>query len=373
MKFTCNQVTLTKALNTVSKAVSSKTTINILRGILIKVTSEGKLILTASDLDLSIEKSIDVENYEEGSLVVMARLFEDIVRRLPSNTEVTVEESEDGNVYIRAGETEFKIVGLPAEEFPALGEIEGAKDQLLIDKEILKEMIRKTSFSASIDESKGIIVGVLLEKKNDSFNMVALDGFRMAVCKKKISNEKENSLIITAKILNNLNKIISDIEEDSEVKIIFSKRKALIEIEETKVVIRLLEGEFIKYNDIIPKEHKCRVIVNTAEMTDCIERASLLAKEGKNNLIRMKIEDNSIIITSRSEEGNVREVIYAEIEGEGLEIGFNSKYILDVLKVTEDEKIIMDFNSAVNPCIIRSVEEDKYEYLVLPVRISNLG
>jgi DNA polymerase-3 subunit beta len=373
MKFTCNQVTLTKALNTVSKAVSNKTTLNILRGFLLKVTEEGYLILTASDLDLSIEKKIEVENYEPGSVVVMARLFGDYIRRLPSNSNVTVEEKEQGNIFIKAGESEFKIAGLSADDFPAIGEIEGPKDELVINKEVLKEMIRKTSFSASVDESKGIIVGVLLEKKLDSFNMVALDGFRMAICKSNIKSEKENSLIITAKILNDLNKILSDIEEENDVNILFSKKRALIEIENTKVVIRLLEGEYIKYADIIPKTHKCRAVINTAELTDAIERASLLAKEGKNNLIRMKIEENSIVITSRSEEGNVKEVVFAEIEGEGLEIGFNSKYILDVLKVAEEEKIIMDFIASVNPCLIKSYEEDKYEYLVLPVRISNIG
>jgi len=200
--------------------------------------------------------------------------------------------------------------------------------------------------------------------------MVALDGFRMAVCREKMNNEKEKNIIIAARILNEVNKIVSDIDEGEDVKLIITNKKAVILLEGTKIVIRLLEGEFIRYKDIIPKEHKCRVIIEKGALLESIERASLLAKEGKNNLIKLKIEEDIMVITSRSEEGNVREQIFIEKEGNNLEIGFNSKYVLDVLKVVDDEKIIMDFNTNVNPCLIRSIEGEKYEYLVLPVRIT---
>lgn len=370
MKFTCNQQILSKALNTVSKAVSTKTTINILRGILIKVTEDGKLILTASDLDLSIEKVLDVTTIEPGSVVVMARLFGDIIRRLP-NEELTIEEKEEGSIIIKSSTSEFKIVGLPADEFPMIGEVEESAETVVLNKELMKDMIRKTSFSASIDESKGVIVGVLLEMKEDKLNFVALDGFRMAVCKTELKNSNEKNIIISAKILNDVNKIISDLEDDADVKMILSNKKAILLINQTKVVIRLLEGEFIKYRDIMPKEHKCRIIAERNKLMDSIERASLLAKEGRNNLVIFSIRDGNLTITSKSEEGNVREEIYIEKEGDDLDIGFNSKYILDVLKVIDDEKVILDFNANINPCIVRSIEGDKYEYLILPVRITN--
>lgn len=368
MKFNCNQQTLSKALNTVSKAVTSRTTIPILKGILLKATSENKLIVSASDLDLTIEKTIDVNVEDEGSLVVSAKLFTDIIRKLP-NEEIEIEEQENNNIIIKCLSSEFVIIGQPADEFPNIGKINEDK-KISISKDLLKEMIKRTSFAASIDESKGIIVGVLIEMEENSLNMVALDGFRMAVSREKMKNEEKQKIIIAARILNEINKIITETEEDKIINIILDNKKAIFLIDETKIVLRLLEGDFIKYNDIIPKEYKSRVILKKLDLLNSIERASLLAKEGKNNLIKFAIFRDKIIITSRSEEGNVKEEIFIEKEGSDIEIGFNSKYILDVLKVVNDEVVVMEFNSSVSPCLIKPIEGNQYEYLVLPVRIS---
>ncbi len=368
MKFSCNQQTLSRALNTVSKAVTSRTTIPILKGILLEASQDNILTLSASDLDLSIEKRIDVNVEEEGSVVVSARLFSDIVRKLP-NEDILIEEQENNNIVIKCLSSEFTIVGQPADEFPNIGEINEEK-KLSLEKDILKEMIKKTSFAASIDESKGIIVGVLIEMEKESLNMVALDGFRMAITREAMKNEENKKIIIAARILNEINKIISENEDSKEIFFILDEKKAVFLLDETKIVLRLLEGDFIKYNDILPKEHKCRVVVSRSEMLNSIERASLLAKEGKNNLIKLSIFRDKIIITSRSEEGNVKEEVFIEKEGMDLDIGFNSKYILDVLKVVNDEQIVMEFNTSVSPCLIKPIEGMAYEYLVLPVRIS---
>jgi len=214
MKFSCNQQLLSKALNTVSKAVTSRTTIPILKGIKLEATSDNILILSASDLDLSIEKRMSVTVEEEGSIVVSAKLFTDIIRKLP-NGEIDLEEQDNNNVVIKCFASEFVIVGQPAEEFPNIGEINEEK-KIVIDKELLKEMIKKTSFAASIDESKGIIVGVLLEMEEDSFNMVALDGFRMAVTRENIKNEEARKIRISARILNEIKKIITENEDSKE-------------------------------------------------------------------------------------------------------------------------------------------------------------
>jgi len=369
MKFSCNQQILSKALNTVSKAVTSRTTIPILKGILLEVNSENTLTLSASDLDLSIEKRIEVSSEEEGSVVVSARLFSDIIRKLP-NEEIQIEEMENNTIVIKCLASEFTIVGQPADEFPNIGEINEEK-KLSLEKDILKEMIKKTSFAASIDESKGIIVGVLIEMEEEYLNMVALDGFRMAITREKMKNEEKKKIIIAARILNEINKIISENEDSKEIYFILDEKKAVFLLDGTKIVLRLLEGDFIKYNDILPKEHKSRVIVNRNELLNSIERASLLAKEGKNNLIKLSIFRDKIIITSRSEEGNVKEEVFIEKDGTDLEIGFNSKYILDVLKAVNDERIVMEFNTGVSPCLIKPLEGRKFEYLVLPVRISS--
>jgi len=370
MKFICAQQTLSKALNTVSKAVTSRTTIPILKGILIKAEKSGKLVLSASDLDISIEKTItDVNVEEEGSVVISAKLFTDIVRKMPSE-DIFVEQGDNNSVVIKTTMSEFNVVGISPEEFPSIGAIGGDEENIVFEKEIFKEMIRKTSFSASIDETKGLIVGVLLELDDNYTNVVALDGFRMAVVREEMINAKKNKIVISAKILNEINKILADIESEEEIKFLIDKKKAIILFENVKIVIRLLEGDFIKYKDILPSDNKCRVKVNKNVLHEGMERASLLSREGKNNLIKFKIEDSKITITSRSEEGNLKEEVPVEKEGSDIEIGFNSKYILDVLKVLDDEEIIMELVSSVKPCVIKPVSGISYEYLVLPVRIS---
>lgn len=368
MKFSCNQQILSKALNTVSKAVTSRTTIPILKGILLEVDNDNNLVLSASDLDLSIEKRIEVSAEEAGAVVVSARLFSDIVRKLP-NEEIQIEEQENSNILIKCLASEFTIVGQSADEFPGIGEVNLDK-KLSLEKDLLKEMIKKTSFAASIDESKGIIVGVLIEMEEESLNMVALDGFRMAITREEMKNKEKKRIIVAARILNEINKIISENEESKEIYLVLDEKKAVFLLDETKIVLRLLEGDFIKYNDILPKEYKSRLKVNRNELLDSIERASLLAKEGKNNLIKVSVFRDKIIITSRSEEGNVKEEVFVEKEGEDLDIGFNSKYIMDVLKAVDDESVAMEFNTSVSPCLIKPLEGKRYEYLVLPVRIS---
>lgn len=369
MKFTCKQQPLLKALNIVSKAITTRTTMPILKGILINIEGE-KLTLASSDLDLSIEKTVEVEDTQNGATVVQAKLFMDIIRKLP-NEDILIEEQEDNIILIKGSTSEFKIIGLPADEFPAIQDIEGEYEQFSFDKQVLKDMIRKTSFAASIDESKGVIIGILMELKQNALNMVALDGFRMAVVREEIENTAEKKIIIAARIMNEIVKIISETEDEGDMALFLGEKKAIARLDGTKVAMRLLEGEFIKYKEIIPKEHKCKVRVAKGELFDSIERASLFAREGKNNLIKFSIQDGLIVITSRSEEGNVREEVYTSKEGIDLDIGFNSKYVLDVLKAIDDEEITIEFNASVNPCLVKPVEGNQYEYLILPVRINN--
>ena len=200
--------------------------------------------------------------------------------------------------------------------------------------------------------------------------MAALDGFRLAVANCDMPSEEEKSVVIPARILAEIQKILMESSEEEEVSLVLDDKKAEIITKETRIVARLLEGEFIKYNDIIPKTYKTRCLVNREELLSGIERASLLSKEGKNNLIKMDIANGKIEITSRSEEGNSKESIVCESEGDELVIGFNSKYVSDALKAVGDEEIVMEMSSPVSPCLIKPVEGDSFTYLVLPVRIS---
>ncbi len=370
MKFSCSQQNLTKALNTVSKAVTSRTTIPILKGILLKVDEDGKLTMAASDLDISIEKTLEVDDFIPGEIVVQAKLFSEIIRKLPSSN-VTIN-AEGENVLITCASSEFNILGLAPDEFPNINIEIKENEKISFEKETLKEMIRKTAFAASIDETRGVITGVLVEMKERKLNMVSLDGFRMAVSREDIINGKEQNIIIPAKILNEISKIITEEEgESQDVSMYISEKRAIFIIDDSKVVLRLLEGQFVDYNGILPKDSKVRVVVNKADLLESIERASLLAKVGKNNLIKLDIKDGQMEVTSKSEEGNVKEDVIISKEGDDLTIGFNSKYMIDALKAIDDEEIAMYFNTSISPCLIKPLAGDSYEYLVLPVRITN--
>jgi DNA polymerase-3 subunit beta len=377
-----------RALNTVSRAVTSRTTIPILKGILLESKSEGILFLSASDLDISIKTKIEASVSNEGSIVLPSKLFSDIVRKLPQG-EVLFEEREEGTVNIKCLKSEFKIMGLSADEFPKINdEIEGVNIKL--EKNKLKDMIRKTCFAASADETRGIITGVMIELKKGFVNMVALDGFRMAVVREKANNEEERNIIIPAGIMNEVGRIMSESEEkkqsdekdeNDEIKknkiyeddtfdIVTDEKKIVFKLKNTIIVSRLLEGIFVKYEDIIPKDYKTSVTLNREELKESAERAAVLIKEGKNNFIKMSFSEGQMVLTSRNEEGAFRDEIMTEQIGNDLEIGFNAKFVLDTLKVISDEDIKMNFNTAVTPCLIRPTEGNSYEYLVLPVRLA---
>ena len=370
MKFSCDQSILSKALNIVSKAVTSRTTIPILKGILLKVDEEGFLTMSASDLDLSIEDKFKVENFEPGEIVVQSKLFGDIIRKLPNDIiNINV---DNENVIIKCSNSEFNIIGNKSDEFPKININEEIENKIIFDKELLKDMIKKTSFASSIDESRGVITGVLFEIKEDTFNMIALDGFRMAIAREKMINNKEENIIVPAKILNEVSKIISESDSEKEnVEFYLVDKRLIFIIDNIKVVLRLLDGDFVDYEKILPKENEIRIIVNREDLLESIERASLLAKVGKNNLVRLELKENIMEITSKSEEGNVKEEVIISKEGKDLTIGFNSKYLIDSIKVIEDDEFTMLFNTPISPCLIKPITGEEYEHLILPVRITN--
>lgn len=387
MKFTCFKKDISKALNIVSKAVTTRTTMPILKGILLKV-EDNTLTLTAYDLDILIETKISVTGYENGELVVKAKLFNEIIKKLPGEEvnissdesifvppDQVIPESEEVNisnyenkVIIKSDKSEFKIHGQSSDEFPSAGDV-SEKESIILKSDDFIDMINKTSFAASLEESRGIIVGVLISLKQNFLTMVALDGFRVALNNRAVPNEKEKNIIVTAKILSEVASLLSEAENVSEISIVLDDRKAKINIDNTKVIIRLLEGEFISYESIIPKNSKVKVTAGKDDLYNAIERASLLSREGKNNLVKLEIKDNSIVISSKSEAGNLIEEIFVDKEGEDLEIGFNAKYLSDALKAIDDESIILNFDSSVSPCSITPLVGSSFTHLVLPVRI----
>lgn len=369
MKFKCQQQSLAKAINIVSKAVALRTTIPVLKGILIKAQKDS-ITLYASNLDIAISNKIEAEVEEEGFAVVTAKLFGNIIRKMPSGEiDIQTDKDSENNIFITCGTSNFRIVGMPADDFPIMN-VEKNEDFITFEKETLGKMIENTAFAASIDEARGIITGVLIEMKTDEMSMVAIDGYRMAITRKDHASPDPRKIIISVKTLREVSRILSDMDNESnEVKLYLSDKKAIFEIGNVEADLKIMSGDFINYKDILPKENKIKIKVERSLLLDSIERASLLSKAGKNNLICMDIKGDIVTISSNSEEGNVREELIVEKEGDDIEIGFNAQYIIDVLKSIDDKEIRMLLNEPIKPCLIEPLEGREYEYLILPVRI----
>ena len=367
MKIICKQKVLSSSINIVQKAVSSKTTLPVLKGILLE-TEGNQLKLVGTDLEIGIENYIEADIIRPGSVVIASKILGEIIRKLP-DADVEIEVDQDNNTLFRCENSEFTLVGQSSIDFPELPEVE--RDfKYSIPQDLFKNMMKQTTFATAIDETRPILTGVLMEIKDETISMVALDGYRLALRQGNIKTLSDNKAVIPGKTLSEVHKILSE-EDNDEVEIYFTDKHVLFHTENTRVISRLLEGEFINYKQIIPNEFKSRVKVNTRNFSDSIDRASLMAKEGKNNLIKFSIKDEKMTISSNSEMGKVLESVFIKLEGEDIEIGFNSKYFIDVLRIIDSEEVYLDFTTNVSPCIIKPTDSNNYTYLVLPVRITN--
>lgn len=365
LKLNVDQKELSKAINIVQKGISSKTTLPILSGILLRA-KENTLTLTGTDLEIGIETSVECNILKEGNIVIASRIFGEIIKKLP-DLPVDIEVDEKQNVHIRCGLSKFNIQGQTSEEYPRLPHIDH-EDYFELPKDLLKNMIRQTIFATAQDETRPILTGALLEIVEGKISLVALDGYRLALKSAQIDYSKDIKVVIPSKTLNEVNKILED--DDSDVKIVCTDSHIIFILSGTIITSRLLEGQFLNYKDIIRNDYKSRVRVKAQDIKNSIERASLLAREGKNNLVKLDFLDDKLVITSNSEIGDVYEEIPITLEGDDIEIAFNSKYILDGIRIIDSEDITMDLVSSVNPCIIKPADDENYTYLILPVRLS---
>mgnify|MGYP002626625354 CR=1 FL=1 len=370
MKFICEKEKLMIGLNTVSRSSVSRTTTPILDGILMNATKDD-IILTTNDSEIGMECKIEhLEVAEPGKAVVDCKMFCDIIRKLP-NGEITIYVNEKNLLVIECEGSIYKLSTLNANEFPTLPTINVEKTVSITSK-MLKELIKKTIFAISMEENRPVFTGSLFEVKENILNVVSVDGFRLALRKAIVTDASEDfSAIVPGKYLNEIVKNLQETEDI--VKIGTAKNQALFELPNCKVVTRLLEGEFLNYNNVIPKEKETRIKVNKNSLQGAIERASIFsitaAEKEKKYPIKMFITLGSLIISCTSQIGDAKEEVIIETSGKELEIGFNPKYMLDALKVIDDEEVYLDFGSNISPCIIRSVVDDKYTYMVLPVRL----
>jgi DNA polymerase-3 subunit beta len=324
--------------------------------------------LVGSDTDLSIETKFNAEVSENGKIVVDSRLFGEIIRKLP-NDEIEIATLDSSTIEINCQKSSFNLVHMNADDYPNLPIISENTEMVTVSQSILKNMIRGTIFAIAQDETRPILTGVLFEVKDRKLNLVALDGFRMALKSEALDTDKTISAVIPGKTLSEVSKILEESEDD--INITFTTNHILFDLGNTKVISRLLEGEYIKYDSILPQEFNLKVAAKRSQLLNCIERASLMAKEGNTNLIKLSIEENDMVITSNSQLGKVREELNIVLQGQPLQIAFNSKYLIDVFKIMEEEEIVMEFTTAISPCIVKNKETDNCTYLLLPVRLLN--
>lgn len=367
MKLNFKKQDLLSGVNIVSKAVPSKTTMSILECILIDAT-EGIIKLIANDMEMGIETIVEGDIITAGSVAVDARLFSEIIRRLPDN-DISLEIDSDYNATIKCENATFNILCKSGDDFPYLSEINKDKS-IMLSQFALKEVILQTYFS--INSEKDIMCGELFEVKNNSLKVVALDGHRIAIRNTPIIEGSDDvSVIVPGKTLNEISKIIAGGTEDV-VKIYFEDNSVLFEFDNTRVLSRLIEGEFYKIEHMISHDYETKVSINKKDLLKCIERATLLVKEGSKRPIILTINDNFMELNIFSFNGSMDEIIGISKEGKQLKIGFDPKFLIEALRVIDDEVIDIYFVNSKSPCSIRNEAED-YIYLILPVNFASVN
>lgn len=365
MKVICEGLDLSDAVLKVSKALSSRTTNPVLEGI--KITAEGDTLpLLATDLDLTIEKKIKADVLMEGETVVVGKYFIDFIKKL-ENEQVELSRLYDEQLNIKYADSESVLQIFPVENYPLIDKKEEG-NKFSLSKKDFKEIVEKTCFACSLDDSRPILKGCLFESKGNMLNVVSLDGFRMAIVKKEVKSENDFSAIIPARALQEMSRLIE--KEDGDVIVNLQKNKLFVEIDNTVLISRLIEGEFVKYNHILPNSFENIVTVNKNALLNSIERASVVAKNDRYNIIRFDIKENIMTVSSKSEVGSVTENVNINLNGKDMSIAFNGKYLTDYLRICNDEFINFKLNSSIDPCVISPVEKEDNVYLVLPVRIN---
>ena len=367
MKIYCSRNDLNKALNNVSHSVPVRTSSNILEGILINV-SDNNMKLTATDTNITIETNIKVQSDEACEFVVPAKLFSAIINKLPDEDIMLDFNNESRKLNIKCAGSNSELICFRGDDYPKIKLNEG-QNEIILSKEDIKTLIRKTAFSASTDDINLILTGVLLEIKDGFMRMVGVDPFRIATYKIEVNENQDVRVIIPAKLINETAKIM-DAEGEDKLSFEIVDNKVIMKFDNNKVTINTFSGKFIDYERLLSRVGEINIRVKRDDLLKSTERASLLASVQNNNLIRFNIQKDMMYITSLNEEGNIEEKVEIINEGEDLNIGINSKYLKDALSVIDEEEIKINFKDSVSPCIISPLKGDKYNYLILPIRMN---
>ena len=366
MKFSCEKALLQAAISTTSRAVSPKSSIPALEGILLEAGSD--LRLTGYNLETGIRTIVPADIREEGTLVLGARLFGEIIRKLPDD--IVTFQAENYMVNIKCGMSEFNILGTDPEEFPELPTVE-YQNSLILPQSKLKAMISQTLFAVSDNESRPIHTGSLFEVDGNGLTIVSVDGYRLALRHEAI-DKKEGaetfSFVVPGAALSEVEKICSDVDEPASVT--QGARHVMFKVGDTMLVSRRLEGEFLAYRQAIPRNNTIHVEGDTRALLSSIDRVSLIISDKLKSPLRCVFDSNLLKISTKTAIGDAYDECPLSGDGGGLEIGFNNRYLMDALKAAPAEKVRLELTSGVAPCVILPAEgEENFLYMVLPVRL----
>ena len=369
MILSMNSQDLLEGLNIVTRALSSRPAKQILEGVLISA-EDNRVLMTCSDGSLTIEYTNAASVQEEGQTVLPGRIFTEMIRKMPAGT-VTITEQDHRSALIRCMKNRSSLAVMNPAEYPEINPMK-AGSKVKIQQNKLKEMISHVVFAIATDESRQILTGSLLEVNRSEARLVALDGFRLAMYKlfqpfELPEGTEMVSAVIPGKVLNELTKILPD--DDAFCTLLVDKGRMQCTFGNIRLSSVLLAGEYIDYRRILPTEFKTEALAQKSSVQDAIDRASLMAREGKNNLIKMSFREDMLKISSNAELGDVEEETEASLNGEPIDIAFNARYITDVIRNVPDDELCMKFNSSVSPCVVVPQKGDDYLYLILPVRV----
>lgn len=364
MKFTVDRHELSDAVAKLSRAVSTKSSLPVLEGILFSAEI-GTLTLASYNYEIGMRKELRINCEEEGDIVIGAKLLGDILRKLPES-EVEIYTDEKNVCHIVSGSSTFDIVGIEAHDFPEIP-TSGGGAEFKMKGSLLKSMVRQTVFACEEINSMPIYTGIYFEVEPDYTKLVALDGLRIAIRKERAKNENKLRFVITGRSISEVFRMIED--EEEEILMYVGKNHMTFEIGGYYLVSRLIEGNYIDYNSVIKDEYKTKLTLKTSELIDAIERISLIINNPTNTPIRCNIKNGEIKLTCATTVGRASDSLWALMEGEDVELGFNAKFMLEAMKATECDEVVVTMSGNISPITIKPKEGDDFIYIVMPMRI----
>ncbi len=368
MKFSCEKAILQAAISTASRAVSAKSSIPALEGLLL--SADGVLTVSGYNMQTGIRTTVDADVTENGSLVLSARLFGDIIRRMPDDV-VVFSSDKNLNVKLTCGDASFDILAISASDYPDLPEVED-QYSVSIQQKVLGAMIAETAFAVSTNEARPVHTGSLFEIGERGLTVVSVDGFRLALRQEPLERIDGGafSFVAPGSALSEVEKICADTEDLATITL--GNRHLLFEVGQTQLICRRLEGEFLDYKTAIPRANPITIIADTKTMMESIDRVSVVISDKQKSPVRCVFDADRVYMSAKTGNGEAKDMCRVAGDGGGLEIGFNNRYLLEALKYAPADQVRLELNTGISPCIIAPVEgEENFLYMVLPVRLKN--